>query len=80
MERPERFWTHRLRWGVHRAWLWPAFALATVADGLLLHLLPPARTGVPLALGLVVASFGNLFLGGAVAPWIGRRLAARAGG
>lgn len=80
MGRTERFWPRRLRWRLRGAWQWPAFVLLTFADGLVLHLLPPARTGVSLAFGLVAASFGNLFLLGAVAPWLARRLATRSGG
>lgn len=74
----ERFWTRRLRWRLRGAWQWPTFALLTVGDGLVLHLLPPSRTGFALAPGLIVASFGNLILVGAVAPWLVRRLRERA--
>ena len=57
--------------------MWPAFALLTVGDGVLMHLLPPLATGVDLVPGLIIASFANLFLVGAVAPWLARRLVAR---
>ena len=73
----ERFWTRRLRWRFRGAWQWPEFALMTVADGLILHLLPPIGTGIDVFLGLILASFGNLFLIGAVAPWIGRKIVER---
>jgi hypothetical protein len=73
----ERFWASRLRWRLRGAWQWPAFAALTVADGLILHLLPPTRTGVDLIPALIIATFGNLFLIGAVAPWVARRLAGR---
>ena len=56
--------------------MWPAFALLTVGDGLLLHLLPPFSSGVDLIPGIIVASFANLFLVGAVAPFIARRTVA----
>lgn len=72
-----RFWTRRMRWRLRGAWQWPAFAVLTVADGLILHLLPPIRTGVDLVPAWIIASFGNLLLVGAVAPWIARRLVAR---
>jgi hypothetical protein len=75
--RRERFWTRRVRWRLRGAWLWPAFAIAVVGDALILNRLPPVRTGVDFVPGLILASFGNLFLVGAVAPWIARRLAAR---
>jgi hypothetical protein len=59
------------------AWLWPTFFVLTVADALLLHLLPPVRTGVDFPPALIICSFANLFLVGAVAPWLAGRLAAR---
>jgi hypothetical protein len=34
-------WLGRLRWRRRGAWLWPAFAAATVADAALGHALPP---------------------------------------
>jgi hypothetical protein len=67
----------RLRWRLRGGLMWPAFALATVADGILLHVLPPLSSGVEVIPGLIIASFVNLFLVGAVAPWLARRLAAR---
>jgi hypothetical protein len=70
-------WTRRLRWRMRGAWLWPAFAALTLLDGVILHLLPPRATGFPLLPGVFLASFGNLVLVGAVAPWIVRRLEAR---
>ena len=73
----ERFWASRLRWRLRGAWQWPAFAALTLADGLILHLLPPTRTGVDLIPAVIIATFGNLVLVGAVAPLIARRLAAR---
>jgi hypothetical protein len=59
------------------AWLWPAFFALTLADALLLHLLPPIRTGVDFPPALIVSSFANLFLVGAVAPWLAKRLSQR---
>lgn len=74
----ERFWISRLRWRLRGATQWPAFALFTVADGVALDALPPlATSGLNLVEGLLVATFGNLFLVGAVAPPLTRRLAAR---
>lgn len=77
----ERFWASRLRWRLRGAMQWPTFALVTVADGLLLDALPPIATadgtGLNLIEGLLIATFGNLFLVGAVAPWVARRLADR---
>ena len=57
--------------------MWPAFVVLTLLDGLVLHLLPPTRTGVDLIPGVLLATFGNLFLVAVVAPWLGRRLHSR---
>jgi hypothetical protein len=78
----ERFWPARLRWRLRGAWLWPAFVAFTLVDGVLLHVLPPVRLGftregMTLIFGVIVATFANLVLVGAVAPWLARRLAAR---
>jgi hypothetical protein len=83
----ERFWTHRLRWRMRGgAWMWPAFAAAVVVDAAILHLLPPvgseqqinAPAGLNLFGDLIVAGFTNLFLVAAIAPWLAKRLTARA--
>jgi hypothetical protein len=75
-----RLWLRGLRWRLRGGWQWPAFAVLTLGDGVLLHLLPPFAAGVALIPGIIIASFVNLFLIGAVAPWLARRmLAARAG-
>jgi hypothetical protein len=73
----ERFWPARLRWRLRGAWMWPTFIVLTLVDGLMLHLLPPVRTGVDLIPGILLATFGNLVLIGALAPWLARRIAAR---
>jgi hypothetical protein len=54
----------------------------TLVDGVMLHLLPPVRLGftregMTLIFGVIVATFANLVLVGAVAPWLARRLAER---
>ena len=77
MSGDERFWPARLRWRLLGASMWPAFAVVTLVDGLLLHLLPPVRTGVDLIPGILLATFANLVLVGAVAPFLARRLHAR---
>jgi hypothetical protein len=66
-----------MRWRLRGAWMWPAYAVLTVLDAVILHVLPPVNADIDLVLGLIVASFVNLFLMAAVAPWLGRRLAAR---
>jgi hypothetical protein len=53
--------------------MWPTFVAVTLLDGLILHLLPPIGTGVDPIPGILVATFGNLVLVGAVAPWLARR-------
>lgn len=80
MDRSEHLWARRLRWRLRAAWMWPAYALLTVLDAVILHELPPVSGGVGFIPGLIVSSFANLFLMGAVAPWLGRRLATRDSG
>ena len=53
--------------------MWPTFITVTLVDGLILHLLPPIGTGVDLIPAILVATFGNLVLIGAIAPWLARR-------
>lgn len=77
MEHSEHLWTRRLRWRLRGAWQWPAYAVLTLLDAVILHELPPVTGGVDFVPGLIVSSFANLFLMGAVAPWLGRRLARR---
>jgi hypothetical protein len=70
----DRLWTARLRWRLRGARLWPAFALLTLLDGILLHHHPIAgdRTGVfP---GVLLAGFLNLAAVAVIAPLISRRL------
>jgi hypothetical protein len=73
----ETFFWSRMRWRLRGAWMWPAFVLVTVADALLLWQLPPIRTGIGLIPAFLLATFGNLILIGALAPWLARRLAVR---
>jgi hypothetical protein len=77
VQHSERLWARRLRWRLRGAWQWPAYAVLTLLDAVILHELPPVREGVDFIPGLIVASFGNLFLMGVVAPWLGKRLAQR---
>jgi hypothetical protein len=66
-----------MRWRLRGATMWPAFVAITLIDGLILHLLPPVRTGVDLIPAILLATFGNLVLVGAVAPFLARRTWAR---
>ena len=77
VEHSERLWARRLRWRLRGAWMWPAYAVLTLLDAVILHELPPVRGGVDFIPGLILASFCNLFLMGAIAPWLGKRLAER---
>jgi hypothetical protein len=70
----ERFWPTRMRWRLRGAWMWPSFIALTLLDGLLLHLLPPVREGIEIIPGILLATFGNLILIGAVGPWLARRM------
>jgi hypothetical protein len=70
----ERFWPARMRWRLRGAWMWPSFIAITLLDGLLLHKLPPVGTGIDLVPAILLATFGNLVLIGAIGPWIARRI------
>jgi hypothetical protein len=72
VDRDERFWPARVRWRLRGAWMWPSFIAITLLDGLILHLLPPIGTGVEPIPAILIATFGNLVLIGAVAPWLAR--------
>jgi hypothetical protein len=74
VDRDERFWPARVRWRLRGAWMWPSFIAITLVDGLLLHVLPPIGTGVDPIPAILLATFGNLVLIGAVAPWLARRM------
>jgi hypothetical protein len=70
-------WT-RLRWRLRGAWLWPAFAALTLADGLLLNALPVWGQGPNgLLPGVLIAGFLNLILIAAGAPLLSRLLRRR---
>jgi hypothetical protein len=73
VDRDERFWPARIRWRLRGAWMWPAFIAITLIDGLILHLLPPVSTGVDLIPAILLATFGNLVVIGAIAPWLAKR-------
>jgi hypothetical protein len=75
----EHFFARRLRWRLIGAWRWPLFVALTAVDGVILHQLPPNGTRANLIPSIIVSSFANLLLIGAIAPWIARRLAARRG-
>jgi hypothetical protein len=68
-----------MRWRLLGAWRWPLFLVLTVLDALVVVWLPPNGTSALFVPALVICSFANLFLIGAVAPWLARRIAAREG-
>ncbi len=68
---------HRARWRMRGVWTWPTFGALTLLDALVMHLVPPIQGGFDFIPALIVASFGNLFLVGAVAPWLAGRLVVR---
>lgn len=75
----QTFWPRRLRWQLLAAWRWPALIVATLIDGAIVSALPPSGTHAHFIPSAIIAMFGNLFLVGAVAPWLARRMAARRG-
>jgi hypothetical protein len=74
VDRDERFWPARIRWRLRGAWMWPTFIAVTLLDGVILHKLPPVREGYDLIAGILIATFANLVLIGAVAPWLAKRI------
>lgn len=79
MSTADRFWARRLRWRLLGAWRWPLFLALTVLDGFIAYWLPPWGSHTHLIAALIICSFANLILIGAIAPWFGRRLAEREG-
>jgi hypothetical protein len=56
----ERMALRRFRWRMRGAWLWPSFAAASIAGGVLLDRLPLAGAGTGLVAGIILAGFLNL--------------------
>jgi hypothetical protein len=79
VERQERsVWLTRMRWRLRGAWLWPAFIVLTLAEGVVLQLLPISGDGPGGVLpGVLLAGFANLILVAALAPLAGHRLRRR---
>ena len=74
----ERLWISRLRWRLRGAWQWPAFAVLTVVDAILLTRLPFYEEGPgTFVAGLLVAAFANLLAVAVVGPLLGLRLRRR---
>ena len=70
----DQFWARRLRWRLIGAWRWPLFLVLTVADAAIITALPPTGRHALFFPALFICSFANLFLIGAVAPWLARRM------
>ena len=74
----ERLWVRRLRWRMRGALQWPAFALLTVLDAVLLLELPFYSGGPSnLAGALLLAAVANLLIVAVIGPLLGSRLRRR---
>src|SRR4051812_13075959 len=74
----ERLWLPRLRWRMRGAWQWPAFAVLTLLDAVVIAVLPFYEDGPGNLFGSVLlAGFINLFAVAVIAPlaggWLRRR-------
>ena len=67
----ETVWRRRLRWRLRGAWQWPAFAVLTVVDALLLMRLPFEGDGAGVLGAVWFAMFLNLLAVALVAPLLG---------
>lgn len=61
----------RMRWRMRGAWMWPAFVVLTVIDGLILHFRPIAGDATGVVPALLLAGFFNLVAVAVLAPLIG---------
>ncbi len=74
-------WLARLRWRRRGAWLWPTFALVTVADGVIVHALPMVGSSQTLVGGVLAGLVANVLAvvllsrpGGSLLRWHRRDL------
>jgi hypothetical protein len=67
----------RLRWRLRGAWQWPTFAVLTVAEAVMLHLLPIAGDSANAVGALLLCGFVNLGIVALLAPVAGRALRRR---
>ncbi len=67
----------RLRWRLRGAWQWPAFAVLTLVDALLVARLPFFGEGTDAFGGVIFAGFVNLLAVALVAPFVGLALRRR---
>jgi hypothetical protein len=68
-----------MRWKLIGAWRWPLFVLVTFLDAVIVVAEPPFGAEARFFPALFLCAFANLFLIGAVAPWLARRIRAREG-
>jgi len=61
-------WLTRVRWRRRGAWLWPAFAILTIADAIIGHALPPAGDGERVVAAALLGCALNL-IGVVVLSW-----------
>jgi len=74
----ERLWPTRLRWRLRGAWLWPAFLVLTLLDGVVISVLSPYDGSPPNIVGAtLLAGFSNLLLVAVAAPLAGLALRRR---
>lgn len=62
----------RIRWRLRGALTWPAWVLCTLADAVLLSVLPFTGDGTDLVAAFLIAGFLNLIMVGALGPLAGR--------
>ena len=67
----------RLRWRLRGAWQWPTFIGLTIAEGVMLHLLPVAGDSADALGAFLLCGFANLGVVALLAPLAGRRLRRR---
>jgi hypothetical protein len=70
-------WLARARWRMSGAWLWPTFALLTVIDAVIGHLLPPVGDTQTIVAAALLGCALNL-VGVVVLSWPGAKLLRRA--
>ncbi len=73
----ESVWRRRLRWRLRGAWQWPAFAVLTLVDAVLLARLPFQGDGADAIGALLLAGFFNLLAVAVLAPGGGALLRRR---
>jgi hypothetical protein len=73
----DRAMTSRMRWRMRGAWLWPAFVVLTVLDGLIVHARPLGGQGTGLVPALLLSGFINLGAVALIGPVAARLLRRR---